>query len=72
MHDQASIIQSLLSLLAIIVILLVPTKWFLSRLLGRDATNQMIGTLAADVVRFIFLLPFKVIKWLLRRMRLIK
>ena len=31
--------------------------------LGTNAADQMVGTLAADVVRFLLLLPFRGLKW---------
>ena len=34
--------------------------------IGRAATEQMVGTLAADVVRSLFLSPFRVIRWVFR------
>jgi len=41
---------------------------FLSFFLGRDARAQMAGTLAADVVRFLFLAPFRLIAWLAKKL----
>lgn len=35
-------------------------------LIGRGATEQMVGTLAADVVRSLFLAPFRGIRWVFR------
>lgn len=38
-------------------------------LLGRDASNQMIGTLAADAVRGTIKLPFRILGWFWRMAR---
>lgn len=41
-------------------------------LIGRGAEEQMVGQLAADVIRFLFLLPFRLLRWLARRIGLIR
>jgi len=40
-------------------------------LIGREAMNQMVGILAADVVRFLFLAAFRLLRWIARRLGLI-
>lgn len=39
-------------------------KWLLIRLIGQHAFNEMVGILAADVIRFLFLAPFKLLRWI--------
>ena len=46
--------------------LLVAAWLGLSLVLSRGARDQMVGQLAAYVVRFVFLFPVKVIRWLAR------
>lgn len=63
--------QDVFHLLIPIALLLIIIGWGLRLLLGQAATEQMVGTLAADVVRFLFLFPFRVLRWLARLLKLI-
>lgn len=38
-------------------------------LIGKHSTDNMVGILAADVVRFAFLAPFRLVGWLFRAFR---
>lgn len=63
--------QDVFHLLIPIALLLMIIGWGLRLLLGHGAMEQMVGTLAADVVRFLFLLPFRILRWVARRMKLV-
>lgn len=56
-------------ILAAIWIAIFLVKSISEPLLGRDASNHMIGTLAAYAVRFMIRLPFRVVGWFWRLAR---
>ena len=55
------------SLLIMAWIALSLLRWLAGALLGRQASNEMVGSLAASVVRAIFVLPFRTIGWIFGR-----
>ena len=59
------------TLLISAVSLLLLLRWSVRMLIGREAMNQMVGILAADVMRFLFLAPFRLLRWIARRLGLI-
>lgn len=63
--------NDLLYLLVPIALFLIILKLGLRLFLSRGAEEQMVGQLAAEVVRFLFLFPFRVLRWLARRIGLI-
>lgn len=63
--------DELLRLLVSVAVLFLAVGLGLRALLGKTVYEDMMGTLAADVVRFLFLFPFRVLRWLARLLRLI-
>lgn len=63
--------SDVLYLLVPIALFLIILKLGLRLFLGRGAEDQMVGQLAADVIRFLFLLPFRLLRWFARRIGLI-
>ena len=63
--------DDIIKMLISLALLLIVIGWGFNLILGRGAMEQMVGTLAADVIRFLFLLPFRILRWLLRQMKLI-
>jgi hypothetical protein len=63
--------EDIVRLLIPLALLFAVISYGFSIILGRDAYNQMVGTLAADVVRALFLLPFRLLGWFLRLIKLI-
>ncbi len=59
------------TLLISAVSLLLLLRWSVRMLIGREAMSQMVGILAADVVRFLFMAPFRLLRWVARRLGLI-
>lgn len=54
------------------LVILPLALWMLIKMLiGREAMAQMVGILAADVVRFLFLAPFRILRWFARRIGII-
>lgn len=55
------------ALLFLLILITITTPFMLLRILiGKDAFNQMVGTLAAKVVARMFRLPFKFIRIVIR------
>ena len=58
-----------LRLLLPLALLFLVVGFGLRLILGNEAYAQMVGTLAADVMRFLLLFPFRALRWLARRIR---
>jgi hypothetical protein len=56
----------LIPVLFVIAILVLRTVF--SLIIGKEATTEMFGSLAADAVKFLWLLPFRSVAWVVRRL----
>jgi hypothetical protein len=58
-----------LFLLTLPVLLVLVIRWLVRMVIGQRAADHLVGTLAADLIRAIILLPFRILGLLFRRRR---
>ncbi len=58
-----------LELLIWTILVLGILRWVCDRLIGSEACDQTVGQLAADFIKFVLLVPFRLLRWILRQAR---